>query len=290
LDTSDAISGDSAAEQEDLALVLKRLVNRESSTRKTRESRHRLANSPLTREYLEAGLRLLAGQFRPAAPAPGDRDDEVAEPSPFFSWLSAQKIIDEVTRGGKLRGNQGTFEDRWPYRGYYIEDLLAYALWSRHWSARAAVAQNASESLAGEPDLVEIVHEAARREYLAARSSPSARIWLIAQTIADRYPEIRADLRGTSRAMDAHWTAVYKQAFDLWDLRLRPGITFEWLAFVVAACLVGLELRLNSTELDDDAKRAMLGEAILVVLAGCIDTGDGKSVAELLRGLTAPDN
>ena len=48
--------------------------------------------------------------------------------SAFFGWRSAQKVIDEVSRGGKQRGNQRTFEDRWRYRGYCIQDLLTYSL------------------------------------------------------------------------------------------------------------------------------------------------------------------
>lgn len=285
MDTGDAIPGESAADQEDLSLVLKRLVSRESSTRKTRESRNRLANSPLTREYLEAGLRLLAEQFRPAPPAPGDDDDEPGAPSPFFSWLSAQKVIDEVTRGGRLHGNQGTFEDRWPYRDYYIEDLLAYALWARHWSARAAIAHNEVESLSVAPDFVKAVREAARKESQAARSSPSARLWLIGQTIADRYPELKADLWDAGRAVHGQWAAVYEQVFASRGLRLRPGLTYERLAVILAAVVNGMQLHMNLTEFDDE-ERSQLGDALLVVLAGCIDAGDGKSVTELITDLT----
>src|SRR5215472_3941815 len=142
------------------APVLPCLTSRQSSTRKTREARNGLANHPLTREYLDAGLRLMAGQFRPESRPADDDDDEWSKQSAFFDWLSAQKVIDEVSRGGRLRGNQGTFEDRWPYKDYYIQDLLSYALWGKHWAQHAAVAEEFAEPLTTGADFVQAVHEA----------------------------------------------------------------------------------------------------------------------------------
>jgi hypothetical protein len=39
--------------------------------------------------------------------------------------------------------------------------------------------------------------------------------------------------------------------------------------------------------IDDERRRSLLGDAVLALLAGCIDTGDGKTVAELVNGLAA---
>src|ERR1700733_6147201 len=92
---------------------LPRLLSWHSSTRKTWEARMRLANSELTTEYLEAGVRLIAAQFGESRRSLGDSVHQPDTPSPFFDWLSERKVIDEVSRAGRLRGSQGTFEDRW---------------------------------------------------------------------------------------------------------------------------------------------------------------------------------
>jgi hypothetical protein len=277
-------------DQDDLSLVLKRLMSRGSSTRKRPESRRRLANSPLTREYLEAGLRLLARQFEPMAHDSDEDNDEPQAPSPFFSWLSAQKVIDEVMRGGRLSGNQGTFEDRWPYRDYFIEDLLAYGLWAKNWSARAAIAQEVAESLSAGTDVVQEVYQACDREYREAVASPSAKLWLIANTIAERYPEMKEAMGDVRQAMDSEWVPVCELFLANSGLRLRPDVTPEKLIQIFAALVTGISLRLN-TYADDAIDRAqqqsLLGDAVLAVLAGSIDTGDGKSVTELISGLTS---
>lgn len=105
-----------------------------SGTRKTQAARNTLANHPLTREYLDAGLRLLAGRFRPEGPRDGDNRGRPGRPGGLLHWPSAQQVIDELARGGNMLGNQETFDDRWPYRDYYIQDLLCYCLWARPWA------------------------------------------------------------------------------------------------------------------------------------------------------------
>jgi hypothetical protein len=78
-----------------------------------------------------------------------------------------------VSRGRRLRGNQGTFEDRWPYKDYYIQDLLSYALWVRHWAQHAAVAEEFAGPLTTGTDFVQAVHEAS---YWSCRAQLSARV------------------------------------------------------------------------------------------------------------------
>jgi hypothetical protein len=289
-----ALNGQDEPEQDDLSLVLKRLMSRESSTRKTAESRRRLANSPLTREYLEAGLRLIAEQFEPENHGSRNDDDEGQAPSPFFSWLSAQKVINEVTRGARVRGNQGTFEDRWPYRDYFIEDLLAYSLWAKHWSERAAIARHAVQPLSHRPDFVQAVQEACYHECRAALTSPSARLWLIVNAIVDRYPEMKAAMSDIRLMMDSKWTPVYQVVLASRGLNLRSDVTPEKLRGMISALVTGMSMRINTDPdkamIDDENLRSALGDAVLAMLAGCIDTGDGKSVADLIRDLTGPSS
>lgn len=285
--------GQVTQDQDDLSLVLKRLMSRESSTRKRPESRRRLANSPLTREYLEAGLRLLAEQFEPMAHASGEDEDEPAAPSPFFSWLSAQKVIDEVVRGGRLSGNQGTFEDRWPYRDYFIEDLLAYGLWTKNWSARTAIAHDATESLSSATDFVQAVRQTCDREYQEILKSPSAKLWLIANAIAERYPEMKDAMGDVRQAMDGEWVSVNELVLANRGLRLRPDVTPEKLTEIIAALVTGISLRMNTyadNTIDRVRQRALLGDAVLAVLAGSIDTGDGRSLTELISDLASPSS
>jgi hypothetical protein len=284
-------AGRDEPEQDDLSLVLKRLMSRESSTRKTPESRRRLANSPLTREYLEAGYRLLTEQFSPAEPRSGEGDDELKAPSLFFSWLSAQKVIDEVTRGGKLRGNQGTFEDRWPYRDYFVEDLLAYSLWVKHWSERIDLSREMVKSQSSYPDFDQAVQETLYRACRAANASTSARLWLIVSAIIGRYPELMSEMGQVRVVAEGALRSDSERIFADRGLRLRPGVTPENLAIMISALITGVSMRINTDPdpaamIDDQRRTSLLGDAVLALLAGCIDAGDGKTVAELVNSLT----
>lgn len=122
--------GSLPAAKDDLSSVLMCVTSWHSGTGKTQAARNEMANHPLTREYLDAGLRLIAGRFGPERRRPRDDHSGPGSTSGLFDWLSAQQVIDEVGRGGTMRGNQETFDDRWPYRDFYIQDLLCYCLWT----------------------------------------------------------------------------------------------------------------------------------------------------------------
>lgn len=251
----------------------------------------RLANSELTTEYLEAGVRLIAAQFGESRRSLGDSVHEPDTPSPFFDWLSERKVIDEVSRAGRLRGSQGTFEDRWKYRDFYLEDLLAYALWEDHWSDRVDIAQESVWPLSGGADLVDAVHETAYRDIAAAVHSDNARIALIASLISDRYPEMKSALRDIHRMMQDTWIPVYEKMFDQRGLSLRPGITVETFADILSALSAGISMFIsfdpNKNLIDDERRRSLLGEGALILLAGCLDRGDGSSAEDLIRDFTS---
>lgn len=274
------------AADDDLSLVLMCLMSRESSTRKTSQARRNLANNPLTREYLDAGLRLIAEQFRPDIDLAADDDDKWSRQSAFFDWLSAQKVIDEVSRGGNQRGNQGTFEDRWPYRDYYIQDLLAYSLWVRHWEEQAAIPETFAERLTAGTDLAQAVHEASYSSCRAQLTNPSARLWLITSAISDRYPAMKTAMAKVHQQIEAGWMPVYEAAIAGRGLRLRPGVTLEDFADIISSLSSGISLRILSDPdaklIDDERRRSLLGTAAIAILASCIDPGDGKSLEEML--------
>jgi hypothetical protein len=266
-----------------------RLLSWHSSTRKTPEARKRLAENELTREYLEAGLRLIAAQLH-GPPIEADSIGEPSPPSPFFDWLSEQKVIDEVTRAGRERGSQGTFEDRWRYRDFYIEDLLVYAMWEQHWSSRIDVAERAATPLTTSADLVQAVHEAAYHELDTVLNATSARIGLIAIAISDRYPEMKTAMQKVHRMMDGRWMPIIEAMLAERGLKLRPGVTLEMLIAIFTALMAGLSMRIfidqNEDFIDEEHRQSLFGEAALMMLAGCIDSGNEKSVAETIADLT----
>jgi hypothetical protein len=275
---------------DDLSLVLERLMSRESSTRKTKDSRRRLANHPLTREYLDAGLRLIFEQFQLASHGATEDGEEWRKPSALFGWLSARKIIDEVTRNGQQHGNQGTFEDRWPYRDYYIDDLLAYSLWARHWSAEIAVARRSAEPLARHEDFSVAVQQAAYQLAVTKLSNPATRLFMLAAAISDRYPNLKAATVELYQTVHARWIPVYQAMIAARGLRLRPDITLQDLADILCGVAEGLGLRALADPsfdyIDHEHRSSLLGKAVLAILAGAVDAGDGRTLTEVIQEIS----
>lgn len=101
---------------EDLSQVVRNV------RRRTEATSRRLANSPLTRAYLEAGVRLLRREFS----EPPFGDEGFLRP---LAGLTRQAVIDEVTNGPQelpRRGTPGSFRDRWAYFPDYLSDLARY--------------------------------------------------------------------------------------------------------------------------------------------------------------------
>ena len=270
---------------EDLSPILRRLVRR----RRTKEAQKRLANDRLTREYLDAGLRLITEQMT----ARGNADDEAEDDArPFFGWLSKHKIIEEVGRGGGLQGSEGSFRDRWEFRGDYIEDLLVYALWARHWSLVASVAEESRELLTHSVDFVHAIHQVAYRDLCTLLDNPAYKISIIGAATAARDDTARDAIAETYRVITDSWSSLYKMTLEARGLKLRPGVTLREITDMLTAMADGLGLRIiadpGSPLIDHDRQESLLGKAALAFVIACVDIGDGQSIEDLVRTLSRP--
>jgi hypothetical protein len=272
---------------EDLSSVLKRIMDWRYSTRGSKEARVRLANDEITRELLEAGLRLINQQFDPL-PEPADDDPEI-EASAFFKWLSIARVVKEVGRAGKLRATEAHARDRWKYRAHYIEDILAYALWDHHWRLQKHTADQARENLSSSHDLVEAVHQAAYEDHCALLENRSYRISVMASTLTARSSTLQEAFGSIYEFISETWSDVYRDVLDRRGLKLRPGISVDDFTAMLTAVADGVASRSlfdDSERLIDHGKaRSLIGTAALAITAACIDPGDGQSLEQIIQML-----
>ena len=283
----DGPPGPALPSDRDLSPVLRRLVTR----RRTREAQRRLANDQLTREYLEAGLRLTAQQMT-AQPGP-EASDEVDDARPFFDWLSKNMVIDEVARSGVMMGSDGSFRDRWEFRGDYIEDLIAYSLWARHATVSARIAIELLDLGTKSADFVHAIHLASYKSLIASMESAGFNVSIIGAATAARNDTARESTAETYRVVTESWHALYKATLEARGLQLRPGISLYEITWLLTAVADGLQLRLiadpRTKLIDHDRRESLLGKAVLAVIAACVDSGDGLSLEELVRNLSDPE-
>ncbi|OHV37110.1 hypothetical protein BCD49_18180 [Pseudofrankia sp. EUN1h] len=269
---------------EDLSTLLSGLMR--AARRKTDAGRQALANDGLTREYLEAGLRLIDTQL-----GPGDGAD--SEDRPLFRWLSQRAVIDEVSQGGRLRGSEGSFRDRWPYQPDYIRDVLAYSLRGAHWRGFLDSTENARNRLADAEDAVRAVHDAGYDDLTATRRTPALRAQLIGAAMAERDEIARTTLQEMYRISTQAWLEAYEKTVAVRGLRIRPGLTLEDINFIMTATAEGMQLRLmvepDDGVIDHEKRTSLLGTAALALIVACFDhLGDGMSLEDVVALATSP--
>lgn len=270
---------------EDLSSLLSGLMR--AARRKTDAGRKALANDQLTREYLEAGLRLVDAQLGPT-------DDDVdTEDRPLFRWLSQRAVVDEVSRGGRLRGSEGSFRDRWPYQPDYIRDVFAYILRRAHWQRFVDRTADARNRLADAEDAVRAVHDAAYDDLVTTRRTPALRAQLIGAAMAERDEIARTTLQEMYQVSTQAWLEAYEKTVAVRGLRLRPGLTLEDVNFIMTAVTEGMQLRLmvdpDDGVIDHEARTSLLGTAALALIVACFDhLGDGLSLEEVVALATGP--
>jgi hypothetical protein len=169
----------------DLAPVLKHL------NRKRESARRRLANDPATRRFLDAGLRLIADELGVGRYHALTQDSEMV----FFDWVKVPRVIKEASQEG--RATPWMHRDRWKARDDFIKDLMAYVLWSQHWTAHTTVSQHSSSLLTGDHDIVDAIKQVAYDDMDSLIGDAAPRISLVITSIAARDEAARKE-RGSS--------------------------------------------------------------------------------------------
>lgn len=279
-DQAGQAGGDTDGDTDDLTGVVLNVHRRGA------EATRRLANHPLTRAYLEAGLRILEREFK-AGPA-GD-EDRLLRP---LATLTRETVITEVAHGPAelpRQGTVGSFRDRWAYFPDYVSDLTRYVLRPRRMPWDAYLAEQAGSALA-DGDFSPAVHEVAFRRMMMAVHSTTLRFRYSAVALAMQDQRLYEAMSSMYQDVTVVWERLVASVLSSRNLTLRPGITPRDLAVMLTALNEGLAFRIasdpNHGVLDETARRALLGTGALALFAGCVDTGDGGSLEGLVDQIT----
>jgi len=257
--------------------------------RRGAEATSRLANHPLTRAYLEAGLRILRREFSPEA---AGNDERFQRP---LATLTRETVITEVASGPPelpRHGTVGSFRDRWTYFPDYVSDLARYVLRTDRMPWDARLAEQAEAALDGD-DFAGAVHEVAFRRMTIAIRSTTLRFRYSAIALALHDGQLYQAMAAVYDDVTGIWERLLTSVLSARGLSLRPGVTVRDLAVLLTAVNEGLAFRVASVPdhavLDESARRGLLGTAALALFTGSVDTGDGaalEEVANRIAGLT----
>ena len=278
---------------QDLSKVLRGL------NRRTPFGRRRLANDPVTAAYLAAAARLIQRHLGPGARrVPGDAEDPESIERPLLGFLSQRAVAAEVDRNPApfhRVGRVSTLRERWSRQSDFIADVLRFGLWTWHYPApHQDEAADAKDEVIRGPDLVRGLHRLCYWDLTRLLDTPMFRLGLIAAAEAEGDPVIGEAISGRHRENGPLWRGFYEEFLRARDLRLRPGVTLDDCADLLAAVADGLALRALSDPaariVDRERRRCLLGTAALALIAGCVeraDQADGLSLEEAVRDMTS---
>jgi len=254
---------------QDLSKVLTHL------NRRTPFSRERLANDPVTAAYVASAVRLAGRHLGPNPErVPVDPKDENSLARPLLSFVSLRAVADEVANNPDpfpRQGSVSTMRSTWNSHSDFIADLINFAVWrGNHPSGFYDEMAAGAERLIEGPDVTDAIHDLAYLNVAEAISSPAFRLGLIAMTAAEGDKTISEAVIESYQDYLEPWKEVYAAFIEARGLQLRPGITIDDIANLLAALVDGLELRMignPSAELvDHDRRRTLLGTAALAVV------------------------
>jgi hypothetical protein len=270
---------------QDLSKVLRGLKRRNPITRRSKQ-----ANDPVTAAYLYAAVQLIRRHLGPGAiRTPGDAEDPDSVERPLLSFLSQRAVAAEVKHNPPpfhRVGSDRTLRDRWEPHSHFIADLLRFGLRPWHYPAahQGEVADAKDEMLRG-PDPVRGLHRLCYWDLTRMLDTPMFRLELIAAAEAEGDPVIGEAIAGRYRENNPLWKQFYEEFLKARRLRLRPGITLDECADLLAAVADGLTLRALADPaapvIDRTRRRCLLGTAALVFIAGCVERADSDGCLSL---------
>lgn len=268
-------------------------INVRTKSRKTSTGLD-LANSPLTRAFLEGGRRLAEIELMG-----GGEQKHTFRP---LGTLTKKRVIDEakaIFRAARddeqvaralygtvpekerptTKPSAGTLRDRWDILPYYLGDLVRYVLRERYSLTDGMLDERARAELRGTAAFSAVVDKVAYEDMkIVYADDTSARFQYLMTGLADFHEEVRDALDGVYEHSFVYWRDVYAEILEARGVSLRPGISLDELTMMLTGMAQGLSLRHIVTTRRDEVvdhreRRSVLGKASQLLIAGAIDPG-----------------
>lgn len=243
------------------------------------KNRARLANSDLTRAFLNSGLALTTEVF-------GERHEAPTESvSPTLAYLSRPRVLSRAQEDyPELVPTEAKFRDRWAGHQDFVEDFVAYALFARHCSLREAIAEWSHELLDSETDFATAVHRVAYEGSRLVLKLPAYRLQLLAISSVAADPEVSLAIKSMYESLTADWFELFGHVVETFGFGLRRGVSPREFNVILQAVTEGLGIRLlaglDEPLLDDERQESLLGTAALALFVSLTDSGDGLTIEE----------
>ncbi|AGL18859.1 hypothetical protein [Actinoplanes sp. N902-109] len=207
-------------------------------------TRAALVNSPKVASYLKAGANLVAQNL-------GACDWPAVTDSGRKQYWSGLRFLTERALAGEMerleppflrQKGDGPYRATWASHDDYLNDLLTFLFHAMNYDPQYNAEVETRGWLDDEEDFVDAIDRATYAELQAICRMPLFRLQLIMVATADRNDGIHDAIANQYEGALAPWKKIYESTFASRGFQLRPGVTLDQLASMLAAVTEGFAL------------------------------------------------
>jgi hypothetical protein len=203
------------------------------------KNRARLANSDLTRAFLNSALALADEAFHVSSSL------HAADTAPSAAYLSQARALDRAkAEYPELVPTEAKFRDRWAGQQDFLADFVSYALGCRQRRMRWALQDCLRDLLESCPDFSTALYRFADEAAKLVVDLPGYRIQLFATASAASGPDVSAAIERMYKSFSATWMELYLILAASFGFQLRTGLNIDHVTVLLVSTIEGIGLRL----------------------------------------------
>ena len=257
---------------QDFTSIVTRVKGKRAGTRAA------LVNSAKVAAYLRAGATLMERHLG----RPGSAEPAAEARKPYWSgirFLTERAVVHEMEHNPPpflSQKGEGAFRATWASHDDYTNDLLAFLFHAMNYDPQyGAGLQTRGDWLAEDDSFADAIERAGYHELQAICRMPLFRLQLIMVASAGRDDGIHAAIANNYAGALEPWKKIYESTIAIRGFQLRPGVTLDQLATMLAAVTEGFALRHlgdpGAGVIGDGPQGNLLGLAALSILNSCLE-------------------
>ncbi|UQU67900.1 hypothetical protein COUCH_17170 [Couchioplanes caeruleus] len=206
-------------------------------------TRAALVNSPKVASYLKAGANLIEqnlGACERAAEADGRK--QYWSGLRFLTERALSKEMESLEPPFLRQKGDGPYRATWASHDDYLNDLLTFMFHAMSYDPQYDAEVETRGWLDDEESFVDAIDRATHAELQAICRMPLFRLQLIMVATADRNDGIHDAIANSYAGALEPWKKIYESTFASRGFQLRPGVTLDQLAYMLAAVTEGFAL------------------------------------------------
>ncbi|WP_306216009.1 hypothetical protein [Actinoplanes sp. RD1] len=269
---------------QDLTGIVTRVKGIKESTRAA------LVNSPKVASYLKAGANLVEQNLGAWDWTMASRDKQYWSGLRFLTERALSREMEQLEPPFLRQRGLGPYRATWASHDDYLNDLLTFLFHAMNYDPQYNASLETRGWLDDEESFVDAIDRATYAELQAICRMPLFRLQLIMVATADRNDGIHTVIANSYEGALGPWKKIYESTFASRGFRLRPGVTLDQLAMMLAAVTEGFAVHHlgdpNAGIAGDDDRGNLLGMAVLGILNSYLEPvadRDGRSLRDRFR-------